>query len=232
MTPYYSLRTQSSAGEGLRLLLAELLKEAGVRKPYATAKSNGQPVTGVEVHPWRSGNLRLLGLHRNYTLNLGNSGDDNSWDQKALRGPLDLKVEVGSPAALYDSRRGQFLGKQTHWVVTLNDTELVILSSLPEPVKGLSIEAPERARAGDRRIASTGWSNTRERPYVSSATSRSERSGVEHADSQPGRAAGNLQVGGAFGCKSEKRHLLFPSTRNCNGVESRTAFKHFVSRFD
>jgi hypothetical protein len=50
---------------------------------------------------------------------------------------------------LYDTRGGKFLGKQTQWVVTLNDTEPIILSLLPEPVKELSIEAPEQAKSGD-----------------------------------------------------------------------------------
>jgi hypothetical protein len=60
-----------------------------------------------------------------------------------------LKLDLGSPAALYDTRNGKFLGKQTKWTVTLHDTEPVILSVLPEPVKRLSIGAPEQARAGD-----------------------------------------------------------------------------------
>jgi glycosyl hydrolase family 42 (putative beta-galactosidase) len=149
MTPYYLQRTESPAGEGLRQLLEGLLQEAGISRPYLITRTNGQPVTGVEVHPWRCGNLRLLGLHRNYSLNIGKSGDDDSWEQKALRGPLALKLELKSPAALYDTRGGKFLGKQTQWGLTLNDTEPVILSLLPEPVKGLSIRAPEQAKAGD-----------------------------------------------------------------------------------
>ncbi len=142
-------RTESSPGEGLRELLARLLQEAGVSRPYLITKTNGQPVTGVEVHPWRCGNLRLLGLHRNYSLNMGKGGDDDSWEQKALRGPLELKLDLKSPAALYDTHNGKFLGKQTQWVVTLNDTEPIILSLLPEPVKELSIQTPEQAKGGD-----------------------------------------------------------------------------------
>ena len=68
MTNYYLQRTEGLAGEGLRRLLAGLLQEAGVSKPYGVTKASGDAVTGVEVHPWRSGNLRLLGLHRNYSL--------------------------------------------------------------------------------------------------------------------------------------------------------------------
>jgi len=148
MTPYYLQRTESQAGEGLRRLLAGLLQEAGVSRPYNITTPDGQPIAGVEIHPWRSGNLRLLGLHRNYSLNVGTANDDDSWEQKALRGPLELKLDLENPAALYDARRGRFLGKQTQWVITLNDIEPLVLSLLPEPVKGLSILAPERARGG------------------------------------------------------------------------------------
>jgi hypothetical protein len=149
LTPYYLQRTESSAGEGLRELLAELLKQAEVSRPYSVVTTNGRPVTGVEIHPWRCGNLRLLGLHRNYTLNLGRNEEDDSWDQKALRGPVELKVDWGDAAAVYETRTGKYLGKQAHWVVTLNDTEPAIFTLLPEPAKGLLIQAPERAGAGD-----------------------------------------------------------------------------------
>ena len=112
MTNYYLQRTEGLTGEGLRRLLAGLLQEAGVSKPYSVTKASGEPVTGVEVHPWRSGRLRVLGLHRNYSLNIGRTSNDDSWDQKTLRGPVELKVNLGAPAALYDVRRGQYLGRR------------------------------------------------------------------------------------------------------------------------
>jgi len=136
-------------GEGLRRLLAGLLQEAGVSKPYGVTKTSGESVTGVEVHPWRSGNLRLLGLHRNYSLNIGRTSNDDSWEQKALHGPVELKVNLGAPAALYDVRRGQYLGQKSEWTGTLDDREPVILSALPEPVKGISVRAPARAKGGE-----------------------------------------------------------------------------------
>jgi Beta-galactosidase trimerisation domain/Beta-galactosidase len=149
MTDYYLRRTESMAGDGLRRLLAGLLQEAGVLKFYGVTKASGEPLTAVEVHPWRSGSLRLLGLHRNYSLNIGRSSDDDSWNQKALLGPLELKVDFGAPAALYDVRRGQYLGQRSEWTVAVDDKEPVILSALPEPVKGISVEAPGRARGGE-----------------------------------------------------------------------------------
>ncbi len=149
MTSYYLQRAESSEGEGLRKLLAGLLREAGVSRQYEVTTPTGQPVIGVEVHPWSAGHLRLLGLHRNYSLNIGRGSRDDSWNQKALLGPLELKVRLEGPAALYDTRSGRFLGKQTEQVVRLTDNEPVILSMLPEPVKGISIRAPRRARGGD-----------------------------------------------------------------------------------
>lgn len=149
MTNYYVQRTEGLTGEGLRRLLAGLLQESGVSRPYSVTKVNGEPVTGVEVHPWRSGNLRLLGLHRNYSLNIGRTSNDDSWDQKSLRGPVELKVGLGAPAVLYDVRRGQYLGQKSEWTVRLDDREPVIFSALPQPVKGVSIQAPARAKGGD-----------------------------------------------------------------------------------
>jgi hypothetical protein len=149
MTNYYLQRTEGLIGEGLRRLLAGLLQDFGISRPCAVTKASGESVTGVEVHPWRSGNLRLLGLHRNYSLNIGRTSNDDSWDQKALRGPVELKVDLGAPAALYDVRRGQYLGQKREWTVRLDDREPVILSALPQPVKGVSIQAPGRAKGGE-----------------------------------------------------------------------------------
>ena len=149
MTNYYLQRTENSAGQGLRQLLAGLLQEAGVSKSYKVTRASGESVTGVEVHPWRSGHLRLLGLHRNYSLNIGRTSGDDSWDQKALRGPRELKVDFGAPSALYDVRRGEYLGLKREWIGTVDEREPVILSALPEPVKGISIRAPGRAKGGE-----------------------------------------------------------------------------------
>jgi hypothetical protein len=148
MTDYYLQRTESMAGESLRRLLAGLLQEAGVSKPYGVTRAGGEAVTGVEVHPWRSGNLRVLGLHRNYSLNIGRTSDE-SWDQEALSGPVVLSEELGKPSALYDVRRGQFLGQKSQWTGMLDDKEPVILSVLPEPVNGISVQAPQRAKCGE-----------------------------------------------------------------------------------
>jgi hypothetical protein len=149
ITDYYRRRTESTAGEGLRQLIAALLEEAKVLRPYGFERSDGQPLAGVEVHPWRSGKLRLLGLHRNYSLNIGKGSDDDGWDQKALRTPLELRLSLGSAAALYDARLGKFLGKRSEWVLSLRETEPAILSILPEPVTGVAIQAPQRARGGE-----------------------------------------------------------------------------------
>ena len=149
MTGYYLQRTESQAGDGLRRLLEGLLQEAGVSKSYRITTAKGDPVIGVEIHPWRAGNLRLLGLHRNYTLNLGRGSSDDSWNQKNLRGPVELKVSFENSSALYDVRQGQYLGRHRTWTGTLDDKEPLILAALPEPVKGISVRAPARAQGGE-----------------------------------------------------------------------------------
>jgi hypothetical protein len=82
-------------------------------------------------------------------LNIGRTSNDDSWDQKALRGSVELKVDLGASAALYDVRHGQYLGQKSEWTVRLDDKEPVILSALPQPVKGISVQAPERAKGGE-----------------------------------------------------------------------------------
>jgi hypothetical protein len=73
-------------------------------------------------------------------------------------------------AALYDVRRGQYLGRKSEWAGTLDDKEPVILSALPQPVKGISVQAPACAKGGDlvTVAASTGRAAAWRCPRLSS----------------------------------------------------------------
>ena len=41
------------------------------------------------------------------------------------------------------------MGQKSEWIGTVDDKEPVILSALPEPVKGISVRAPGRATGGE-----------------------------------------------------------------------------------
>ena len=133
----------------LRHLIAELLKSANVPGQYSITQSDGKEAAGVEVHPWQCGNLRILGIHRNYGLMVSELGPADYQKQTALRRTLEMKIDFEQEVALYDSRLGIFLGKKKTHLFPLSDIQPTILAILPEPVKDLEIYAPKQASPGE-----------------------------------------------------------------------------------
>ncbi len=149
ITDYHRWRLLPPEGESLRLLVAALLRQAGVSGQYEITRADGKPALGVEVHPWRSGGMSIVGIHRNYGLDISELGPPRYQHQDALEGPLDLKIEFGGPVALYDTRTGRYLGKVKEHRFQLDRIQPTILTVLSEPVHGLMLSGPGSATAGD-----------------------------------------------------------------------------------
>ncbi|HVN79527.1 MAG TPA: beta-galactosidase trimerization domain-containing protein [Terriglobia bacterium] len=148
-TNYHLWRVQPSKGENLRRLINELLNSANLPASYSITHSNGEAVAGVEVHPWQCGNLRILGIHRNYGLMVSELGPADYQKQTALKGPLELRIDFHKEVALYDTRRGIFLGRMRTFLFPLDPIQPTILAILPEPVNDLTINAPREAKGGE-----------------------------------------------------------------------------------
>jgi len=149
LTDYHRWRMRPPEGEDLRQYVSELLKGAGVAPQYTITSADGKPALGVEVHPWRCGELRILGLHRNYGLRVSELGPPEYQKQDFFERPLELKVDFGAEVAVYDQRAGKLLGKQRRVTFLLDKHEPTILTILPEPVKAMNITAQEQAKPGE-----------------------------------------------------------------------------------
>jgi hypothetical protein len=149
ITDYHRWRLLPPEGDSLRQFIASLLSQAGVGRQYELTQSDGKPAVGVEVHPWRSGNMRIIGIHRNYGLNVSELGPPQYQKQDALEGPLELRIDFGKAVWLYDTRRGKLIGNVKEYRFALDKIQPTILTVLPEPAKGLNISGPATAKAGD-----------------------------------------------------------------------------------
>jgi len=148
ITDYHRWRLKPPQGDELRMVFRTLLDEAGVAPQYKVALADGSRPSGVEIHPWRCGNLRILGIHRNYQLRVSELGPPEYRSQAALEKPMSLKIDLGKAQAVYDQRAGKYLGRRRYVTVDLPKYAPVILSILPEPVGGLTIAAPDGAKRG------------------------------------------------------------------------------------
>ena len=149
ITDYHRWRLRPPEGNALRDLLGHLLGEAGVKHQYRVTNEQGRLPHGVEIHPFAAGALRVLALHRNFQLRVSELGPPEYQQQDALEKPMSLSVNLGEPFAIYDQRKGQFLGVRDSVTTDLPKYEPTVLALLPARVGVLSIEAPDSARRGE-----------------------------------------------------------------------------------
>jgi len=153
LTDYHRWRLKPPEDEPARRLIGSILQHAGAGVQYRLLDKDGAMMVsglpGLELHPWRCGDLRILGLHRNYQLRVSELGPPEYQSQAALEKPMKLKVALDRPCAVYDQRAGKLLGQTDGVTVEVPKYEPVVLAILPEPVEGLSISAPAGARRGE-----------------------------------------------------------------------------------
>lgn len=149
VTDYHRWRLKPPEHEGLAKLMESLLCAAGVERRWDLTTGDGAPPHGIEVHPWRRGDMWILALHRNYQLRVSELGPPEYQSQAALEADMPLVLSFDAPKAVYDQRRGVFLGKSQRFELDLPRYEPVILTVLGEPVGALGIDAPEAAAPGD-----------------------------------------------------------------------------------
>jgi hypothetical protein len=147
VTPYSGLRTRPE-GNALRELISSVLKVAAIAPQYSITRADGQPISGLEVHPWQSGALRVLGLHRNYATRINELGPMEHETQAALEKPLDIALDLGHECAVYNLREKRFLGMQRKVSLSIDRYLPSLLTILNQPVGALAMTAPESAECG------------------------------------------------------------------------------------
>jgi len=151
ITDYHRWRLRPPEGDGLRQLVRNLLVVSGVVLQYQITDSENQQKRpeGVEIHPFKDGDLRILALHRNYQLRVSELGPPEYQEQDWLARPLSVSVDLGAPHAVYDQRTGKLLGRMDSVKVDLARYEPTILAILPEAVEALRIEGEQKVKRGD-----------------------------------------------------------------------------------
>jgi hypothetical protein len=149
VTDYHRWRLVPPQGESLRQLVNAIFDKAKVDAQFAITTADGKTPRGVEIFPFKSGNLTLLGINRNYQLRVNELGPPEYQKQDALEGPLALTVNFEGKRAVYDERTGKLLGSGKSVTVDLPKYEPVILAILPDVPKGMTISAAKEAKRGD-----------------------------------------------------------------------------------
>jgi hypothetical protein len=148
VTDYHRWRQRPPEGESVAAFVSGLLRDAGVTPQLRITEGSGAVPAGVELHPWRRGDLQIFAIHRNYGLRISELGPTEYHDQKALERPLELTADFGKAVALYDVRRGESLGTKSSHRFVLDRTQPSIFAVLPAAPGTLTVAAPAETRPG------------------------------------------------------------------------------------
>jgi hypothetical protein len=120
--------------ESIQRIVAELLAARGIA-PEVVLRVGGKPFLKSSIYRWRLGGADYVGI-----LPAGLPAAETG-----------AEIDFGREGWLYDAvaRRPLGEGAARRATVTLRADRPLFLCALPAPVKGLRIEAPPRARAGE-----------------------------------------------------------------------------------
>ena len=150
ITDYHRRRLKGHEGESERALFRALLGISAVR-PYTPIQSIGKDCAeaGVEIFNRRSGDMDVVAALRNYQLRITELGPPEYQDLSGLQAEFALEIALPEKRAVYDLRKGQFLGVLDTVEVEMPVWEPVILTTFKEAIRAVSIQAPSRVKAGE-----------------------------------------------------------------------------------
>ena len=135
-------------GDETRELAARLFSSAGVRPQFTVTDEQGRPVSGVETHVFRNGDVTILGLLSNPSLRVDELGPPDFRSNEHFAQRRALKLTLPETLSVYDLRDGKALGMRHELRVDLDPYEPVIYAVSAEPLPALTLSAPARVMRG------------------------------------------------------------------------------------
>jgi hypothetical protein len=150
ITDYHRWRLKPPEGDSLRTLFSSLLDYLSkIPRQYSLKLVDNKPAVGAGICSWRSGDMKIVAVYRNYGLRVNELGPPEYQKQDALEVPMELKLDLGGEFAVYNTREGKFLGKQSSVTFPLDKYVPTIFALLPKEAGELKIKADDEAKCGD-----------------------------------------------------------------------------------
>jgi len=133
--------------QGAHRQMGRVLGESLAAPEIVLSDQSGNPVVGVEIHVFRNGGVRLVGLQSNPELSV--AGPSPSLSNKRFEKPQTVVLTLPGERFVYDVRAARALGKLRRLTVQLDPYEPTILSISTGAMPSLVISTPSRLRLGD-----------------------------------------------------------------------------------
>ena len=128
-------------------LMGRVLGENLAAPEIILSDQSGNPVVGVEIHVFRNGGVRLVGLQSNLEVSV--AGPSPSLSNKRFERPQAVVLTLPGERYVYDVRAARALGKLRRLTVQLDPYEPTILSVSTGAMPPLVISTPSRLRLGE-----------------------------------------------------------------------------------
>ena len=149
---YHQQRLMGKEGETKRAM-GRLLAGAGVKPEFAVVDSTGGPVTGVETHTFRNGDVFLVGLLSNPQLRVDELGPPEFQTNAAFEKSREVVLRLPAAMECWDVRTGKALGRKGELALRVNPYDPVLIAVSARSVPELRVSAPARVvRGGMARI--------------------------------------------------------------------------------
>src|SRR5581483_7593261 len=145
---YQQQRIVGKGGE-TRELAARLFGSAGVRPEFKISDEQGRPLSGVETHVFRDGDVTIVGLLSNPSLRVDELGPPDFRSNEHFAQRRALKLILPAAFSVYSLRAAKPLGRQREIRVDLDPYEPVIYAISAEPLPALTISGPVRLTRGE-----------------------------------------------------------------------------------
>ena len=132
---------------GAHRQMGRVLEESLAAPEIRLSDESGNPVVGVQIHVFRNGGVRLVGLQSNPELSIASPSP--SLSNKRFERPRTVVLTLAGDRFVYDVRAARALGKLRRLTVQLDPYEPTILSISTGAMPSLVISTPSRLRLGD-----------------------------------------------------------------------------------
>ena len=148
VTNYHRWRLRNNEGDSIRKLFGALLNISN-SNPYTPITENKGNSEFLEIFNRRSGNMEIIAAHRNYQLRVSELGPPEYQDMSGLQKEFDIEIDLGKKRAVYNLRKGEFLGITDKVSLNMPVWEPVIIAAFDSEIKSMTVNTPETSAVGE-----------------------------------------------------------------------------------